>query len=70
VIRSKRPLVNIGKITRLNPNYLLIAITIGLINAVIIIVLMGDRGFDLFIYVFDPSQWRCTLGPDVELTFF
>jgi hypothetical protein len=29
---------------------------------------MGDRGFDLFIYLFDPSRWRFILRSDVELT--
>jgi hypothetical protein len=29
---------------------------------------MGDRGFDLLIYVFDPSRWRYILRSDVELT--
>jgi hypothetical protein len=29
---------------------------------------MGDRGFDLLIYVFAPSWWRCVLASDVELT--
>jgi hypothetical protein len=32
--------------------------------------LMGDRGFNLFIYVSDASRPRCILGSDVEITVF
>jgi hypothetical protein len=29
---------------------------------------MGGRGFDLFIYSFDPSRWKHILRSNVELT--